>query len=77
MTKTVQFDENGLRSEIEVHIYSLNTQGAVQTATWDSEFGIKHIPGTEATPIEGDSAAMSLRNRTFIVLTALVRLLAI
>lgn len=72
MTSDVKFDENGRRSEIEVQIYTLNTQGAVQIGTWDTEFGIRPIPGADAGPVEGDSTVMSLRNRTFIVLTALV-----
>lgn len=69
MTKSVQFDENGLRSEIEVQISSLNTQGVVPIATWDTENGIKAIPG--AGPVDA-GPAMSLSNRTFIVLIALV-----
>lgn len=74
MTSSVKFDENGRRSEIEVQIYTLNTQGAVQIGTWDIEFGIRQIAGADAGPVERDSTVMSLRNRTFIVLTALVHL---
>lgn len=74
MTKSVKFDENGRRSEIEIQIFSLNTQGAVQVGTWDTEYGIRHAPGGGESLPEGDSAAMSLRNRTFITLTALVSL---
>lgn len=74
ITKSVTFDESGRRSEIEVQIFNLNTAGATLIATWDTENGINNIPITGANLVDGDSAAMSLRNRTFIVLTALVSL---
>lgn len=72
MTRSVKFDENGRRSEIEIQIFDLNTQGSVLVGTWDTENGIKQAPGSGSTPAESDPAAISLRNRTFIVLTALV-----
>lgn len=74
MTKSVKFDENGRRSEIEIQIFSLNTQGSTMIGTWDPEEGIKQVLTISPIPAEGDPAAMSLRNRTFIVLTALVNI---
>lgn len=74
MTKTVKFNENGQRTEFEIQIFELNTQGPVIIATWNTGDGIKQSPSIRAIPVVADSAAMSLRNRTFIVLTALVRL---
>lgn len=72
MTKSVKFDENGRRSEIEIQIFELNTQGNVLIGTWDPEEGIKKVLSISPIPVEGDPALQSLRNRTFIVLTALV-----
>ncbi|XP_055300709.1 glutamate receptor ionotropic, kainate 2-like isoform X1 [Sitodiplosis mosellana] len=71
MTKSVKFDENGHRSEIEIQIFELSSQGSTLLGTWDPEDGIKQILSISPIPVEGDPAAMSLRNRTFIVLTAL------
>lgn len=70
ITKSVRFDENGLRSEIEVQIFTLDTQGLVPTGSWSTEAGIKRLPGNTA-PTE-DTSIISLKNRTFIVLTSLV-----
>lgn len=72
MTKSVKFDENGRRSEIELQLFELNNQGPISIATWDTEYGIKSTKSSDAPPAESDPALMSLRNRTFIVLTALV-----
>lgn len=72
MTKTVKFDENGRRSEIELQMHQLNTQGSILIAKWDPENGIKQVPGGTSTPAESDPSVVSLRNRTFIVLIALV-----
>lgn len=72
MTKSVKFDENGRRSEIEIQIFGLNTQGGTMIGTWDPVDGIKKILSSSPDVIEGDPVALSLRNRTFIVLTALV-----
>ncbi|XP_031634001.1 glutamate receptor ionotropic, kainate 2-like isoform X2 [Contarinia nasturtii] len=70
MTKNVKFDENGRRSEFELQIFQLTTQGPIMIATWSSDDGIKQM-GSSTPETVGDSTAMSLRNRTFIVLTAL------
>lgn len=64
MTKSVKFDENGRRSEIEVQISALTPQGSIQIATWDTEYGIKSFSVPGVTTSGGDV----LRNRTFIVL---------
>lgn len=68
MTKNVQFDVNGRRSDINVQISALTPEGSVQIGTWDIENGIKSktIPGitTSGTDV--------LRNRTFIVLISIV-----
>lgn len=68
MTKSVKFDENGRRSEIEIQISSLTTQGSVKIATWDADYGIKSIPVAGITTSGGDV----LRNSTFIVLISIV-----
>lgn len=70
ITKSVKFDENGLRSDFEVQIFSLDTQGLVPTGSWSTEGGITRFPDNSA-PTE-DASAISLKNRTFIVLTSLV-----
>lgn len=70
ITKSVKFDENGLRTEIEVQIFTLDTQGLVPTGSWSTEVGIKRLPDNTA-PTE-DTSVISLKNRTFIVLTSLV-----
>lgn len=72
MTKSVKFDENGRRSEIEIQVSTLSSQGSTPIATWDSENGIKHIENPAPPPGTEDSSILSLQNRTFIVLTALV-----
>lgn len=72
MTKSVKFDENGRRSEIEIQLFELNAQGSSLIGTWDPVDGLKQVLKIEPTPTEGDPAAQSLKNRTFIVLTALV-----
>lgn len=72
MTKSVKFDENGRRSEIEVQIFELNPQGPISIAIWDTEYGVKQSMSSSVVPAESDPALISLRNRTFIVLTALV-----
>lgn len=71
ITKSVQFDENGLRSEFEVQILTLNTLGLVPIATWTTEFGVKKLPDAAPAAAE-DPSAISLKNRTFIILTSLV-----
>lgn len=68
MTKSVQFDENGRRSEIDIQISSLTTQGPIQIATWNTELGVKSIPVAGITTTGSDV----LRNRTFIVLISMV-----
>lgn len=73
ITKSVKFDENGRRSEIEVQISELNTQGVVPVATWNIESGIKTIAENVPSAPE-DSSLVSLKNRTFIVLTSLVNI---
>lgn len=70
ITKSVKFDEIGLRSDFEVQIFSLDTQGLVPTGSWSTENGITRLPDNSA-PKE-DASAISLKNRTFIVLTSLV-----
>lgn len=67
----MKFDENGHRSEFEVQVSQLNIQGVVPVATWNIEGGVKPLAEIEI-PAE-DSTLMSLKNRTFIVLTSLVR----
>lgn len=69
MTKNVKFDVNGRRSEINIQISALTTEGSVQIATWDSDYGIKSSPIPGVTT----SGADVLRNRTFIVLISIVR----
>lgn len=70
ITKSVKFDENGLRSEFEAQIFRLDTQGLVPTGSWSTENGITRLLDNSA-PTE-DVSAISLKNRTFIVLTSLV-----
>lgn len=65
----MKFDVSGKRTEIIVQISSLTTEGSIQIATWDVDFGIK------ATPIAGatSTGTENMRNRTFIVLISIVR----
>lgn len=74
MTKSVKFDENGRRSEIEIQLFDLNSQGSSLIGTWSPDEGIKQVLGASTMPIEGDAVVNSLKNRTFIVLTALVNM---
>lgn len=70
ITKSVKFDENGHRTEFEVQVSQLNTQGVVPMATWSIETGVKST-SDNAVSAE-DSTLMSLKNITFVVLTSLV-----
>lgn len=67
----MKFDENGRRSEIEIKVSSLTPQGLITIATWSTENGIMKVDVPPSPPI-ADDVALSLRNRTFIVLIALV-----
>lgn len=71
MTKSVKFDENGRRSEIEIQVSSLTSQGLITIATWNPENDIIKVDVPPSPPI-ADNVGLSLRNRTFIVLIALV-----
>lgn len=71
LTGEIHFDQKGYRSDFQVEIIELATDGIRRIGTWNTTFGLylarahPHI----------DESVLSLRNKTFVVLTALVELL--
>lgn len=73
LTGTVKFDTDGKRSYIAVQILQLNPHGLTPIGMWNSDAGLTISREPEPPPTGIDNEAV--RNRTFIVLTSLVRII--
>lgn len=73
MTGEIKFDNQGLRSEFALDLIELGLSGLIKVGTWNSSEGL-NISRANIKPHSGDDDAGSLKNKTFIVLTALVRI---
>lgn len=71
LTGEIHFDQKGYRSDFQVEIVELATDGLRRIGTWNTTFGLYLA---RAHP-QIDESVLSLRNKTFVVLTALVKLL--
>lgn len=69
----IHFDQKGHRSNFQVELTELATDGLKKIGTWNATDGIYLA---RAHPII-DESVLSLRNKTFIVLTALVKSLKV
>ena len=71
LTGMVQFDNEGLRTNIALDIMELSYNGLQRIGTWNSteNDGLKI---TRLLPLPSGQDSESLQNKTFIVLTALV-----
>jgi glutamate receptor, ionotropic, invertebrate len=70
MTGNIHFDQKGHRSRFQVEVLELDTDGLKKIGTWNTTDGLDL---ERAHPV-ADESILSLRNKTFLVLTALVRL---
>lgn len=64
----IHFDQKGYRSNFQVEVIELATDGIRKIGTWNSTDGLylaRAVPSV-------DESILSLRNKTFVVLTALV-----
>lgn len=64
----IQFDQKGHRSNFQVEIIELATDGIRKIGTWNTSDGLYLARAHPAV----DDSVLSLRNKTFVVLTALV-----
>lgn len=70
LTGELKFDTNGLRSDFTAQLYELNSHGTSDIGIWNTQNGLTI---TKKAPFSKDHIDdSSLRNRTFIVVTALV-----
>lgn len=70
LTGEIKFDNQGLRSEFAVDLIELGLTGLIKVGTWNSSEGL-NISRANIKPHSVDDDAGSLKNKTFIVLTAL------
>jgi glutamate receptor, ionotropic, invertebrate len=66
----IHFDQKGHRSNFQVEVIELATDGIRKIGTWNTTDGL-YLARAHPTV---DESVLSLRNKTFVVLTALVRL---
>lgn len=66
----IHFDQRGHRSRFQIEIVELVTDGLKKIGTWNTSDGLDLARAHPAI----DESILSLRNKTFVVLTALVRL---
>jgi ionotropic kainate glutamate receptor 4 len=71
LTGMVQFDNEGLRTNIALDIMELSRSGLQHIGTWNSTDG-EGLKITRLVPTVSRQDSESLQNKTFIVLTALV-----
>lgn len=71
LTGMVQFDNEGLRTNIVLDIMELSYNGLQRIGTWNSS-GSDGLRITRLLPPPSGQDSESLQNKTFIVLTALV-----
>ena len=70
MTGIIEFDGNGFRSNFDLDVIALKESGFNKLGTWNSSKGLAIIG---EKPKELGEETVSLRNKTFKVVTALVR----
>lgn len=70
LTGEIQFDNEGRRSNIAVEVIELGSHGPFQIGVWNTTEG---FTVTREAPVIDNSDDGSIKNKTFIVLTALVR----
>lgn len=66
----IQFDQKGYRSNFQIELIELVSDGIKKIGTWNTSDGLY----LERSHPVIDESVLSLRNKTFFVLTALVRL---
>lgn len=64
----IHFDQKGHRSQFVLEIIELTFDGLHTVGTWSDEDGLD----LARSHVDGEQSSLSLRNKTFIVLTALV-----
>lgn len=69
LTGEVKFDNEGLRKHISVDMVELTSSGLIKVGNWHSTDGLNISRVAEKSSNIDDS---SLKNRTFVVITALV-----
>lgn len=69
MTGEIKFDNKGYRSNFAVDVIELTSSGISKVAIWNSTEVLNISRKYESTSVIDDG---SLRNKTFIVITALV-----
>ena len=70
MSGTIKFNTAGFRSEFQLDILNLESQGLRKVGRWETNFGIQWNPGHR---IFGMDDEKSLRDKHFLVLISLVR----
>lgn len=71
MTGDIKFDNQGYRTNFAVDVVELTSSGIAKVGTWNSSEGLKIVRKHEETIVIDDG---SLKNKTFVVMTALVQL---
>lgn len=69
LTGEIKFDNQGLRTNFALDIIELTSSGIAKVGQWNASEGLNITRNYEATSNIDDG---SLKNKTFIVLTALV-----
>lgn len=69
LTGEVHFDNEGARTNIAVEVLELGSHGLHQIGLWNTTEGFQL---TREAPVQDFSDDSSIKNKTFIVLTALV-----
>lgn len=70
LTREIKFDHKGKRTDFTLDIVELDSSGLIKVGEWNATDGIHLSRMNIASSAAGDEG--SLRNRSFIVLTALV-----
>lgn len=70
LTGDIEFDVKGKRTNFQLDIVELSGSGLNKVGTWNSTAGLSMARQTVIPPNEIDTS--SLKNTTFVVLTALV-----
>lgn len=70
LTGHIKFDHQGQRSVFSLDIIELASDGVKQIGTWNSSIGLNISRNFVHVSLGGDN--LSLQNKSFIVLTAIV-----
>lgn len=71
LTRDIKFDHKGHRTDFFLDIIELGPAGLEKVGIWNSTEGLASARAAAPFDLSGDDG--SLRNRSFIVITALVR----